>query len=192
MEKLFQRAQNMATSRSEKSSTRLLSPQGFLQLAADEVERAARYDRPLTVALILIDRLGLIRNAEGQAVAETVFADITARAIHILRGPDRAGRLGPGQLGVLLPETGLKQGAAAVERLCAAVRDEAIETPSGPRHVTLTAGLSGLSTRRRDPKTFLMSACFELRRAQAQGGGAICVAPPDLATVSVQRNGTVH
>ncbi|MEM8616953.1 MAG: diguanylate cyclase [Pseudomonadota bacterium] len=192
MEKMFQRAQSLATSKREKCSNRLLSPQNFLQLAADEVERATRYDRPLTVALILVDRLNAIRKADGIAVAETVLADVTARAIHMLRGPDRAGRLGPGQLGILMPETGLKQCSAAVERLCAVVRDAEIETDSGPRTVTLTVGLSALSARRRDAKAFLMSACFELRRAQSRGVDEISAAAPDLATVSIPRNGTVH
>jgi len=192
MEKLFRRADTLATSKRQKCSARLLSPEGFLQLTADEVERATRYDRPLSVALILIDRLPMIRKADGAAVAEQVFAEATAKVIHSLRGPDRTGRLGPAQLGVLLPETGLQQGATAVERLRGALKADPIATASGPRSISLTAGVAALSTRRRDPKALLMAACFELRRAQAEGRDRVAMAPPDTAILALLRSRAVH
>lgn len=182
----------MATSERHKTSARLLSPQGFLQLAADEVLRANRYHRPLSVALIQIDRLQESREEHGHNVAEAIFADSTARVIHGLRAPDRVSRLGPAELGVLMPETTLKQGQAAVERLVESVDETPVETSAGPMTIIMRAGMAGLSARNRDPKAFLMTAWLELRRAQSSGKPNISVAPPDLATVTISRSGQVH
>lgn len=191
MEKMLSRVAAMASSKGD-CSTRLLSPQAFLQLAADEVERAGRYDRPLTVALVLVDEMQAFRKNDGMETAEFIFADITARVIHSLRGPDRTGRLGPGQLGILLPETTLKQGGVAVDRLRERIAAEQIETPSGPRTITISGGVAAMSARMRDAKALLMTACYELRRAQTAGRNCVCVARADKASVTLPRSAQVH
>ena len=192
MEKIFARASTMATSSRQRLSERLMSPQDFLQLTADECIRANRYHRPLSVALVQVDGLNMLRKADGETVAGTVLADTVARLIHSMRGPDRTGRLGPGQVGILLPETTLNQANKALERLRETIADTWIETGAGKRKVTISCGLAGLSARMRDPKTFLMTACFELRRAQNIGENTICSADPDLAMMTVNRSGKVH
>lgn len=192
MEKMFARATTMGTNARQKLSERLLAPPSFLQLTADEVVRASRYHRPLTVVLIQIDGLQTLRQSKGDDVAREVFADVTARVLHALRAPDRIGRLGPGQLGVLMPETGLKHSVKAVERMQNTIRATDVQTQAGECFVTISAGLAGLSARMRDPKTFLMSACFELRRAQSMGPNTICAADPDFAVMTVNRSGQVH
>lgn len=192
MEKMFARASTMGTGSRQRLSERLLTPPGFMQTTADEVVRALRYHRPLSVVLIQIDDFQSVRADKGDEAARAIFVDVTARAIHALREPDRIGRLGPGQLGVLLPETGLKQATIAVERMQETVEATELETPAGAYFATVCVGLSTLSARMRDPKAFLMSACFELRRAQSEGNGRICTANPDLAVMTVARSGQVH
>lgn len=191
MEKMLSRVAAMASSQRELTA-RLLSPQAFLQLAADEVERAGRYDRPLSVALVLVDDIQEFRKADGLDTAEFIFADITARVMHSLRGPDRTGRLGPGQLGILMPETTLKQAGVAVDRLRETIFETPVETPAGARSVTICAGVAAMSTRTRDAKAFLMTACYELRRAQTAGRNCVCVARPEVASMTIPRSGQVH
>lgn len=192
MEKIFARAPTLATGSRQNISERLLAPQGFLQLTADEVLRASRYHRPLSVSLIQIDGLQTIRQNDGEETARTIFADTTARVIHAMRIPDRVGRLGLGQLGLLLPETTLKQALAASERLRETIEFSTVSTEMGERRVTISVGLATLSARMRDAQTFLMAACFELRRAQSEGANCVCAAGPDLAMVTVNRSGQVH
>ena len=109
-----------------------------------------------------------------------------------LRGPDRTGRLGPGQLGILMPETTLKHGSVAVDRLRESIADTPIQTPTGPRVVTISAGVAALSARMRDAKAFLMTACYELRRAQTAGRNCVCVARAEMANLSIPRSGHLH
>lgn len=192
MEKMFARATTTGTNTRQRMSERLLSPPKFLQITADEVVRATRYHRPLSVALIQIHNLSAIRDVDGEETARAIFVDVIARIIHAMRAPDQVGRLGPGQIGLLMPETGLKQAGKAVKRTQETIETASIRTPVGERSTTLNAGITGLSARVRDPKAFLMSACFELRRAQSQGQSVICSASPDFAVMTVNRSGQVH
>ncbi|MEM7060160.1 MAG: diguanylate cyclase [Pseudomonadota bacterium] len=192
MEKMFARATTMGTSTRQRLSERLLTPPKFLQTTADEVVRATRYHRPLSVALVQIDDLQGVRQRDGEEAARAVFVDVIARIIHAMRAPDYIGRLGPGQLGLLMPETGLKQAGIAVGRMQKLIEMTSILTPVGECSATLSAGIAGLSARMRDPKAFLMSACFELRRAQSQGKNTVCLANPDFAVMTVNRSGQVH
>lgn len=192
MEKIFARAATMASNERQKLSDRLLGPPEFLQTTADEVVRGSRYHRPLSVALIQIDGLQDLRSAKGDEAARAVFADVTARVIHALRAPDRIGRLGPGQLGILMPETGLKHAKIAIERMKTEIAMHAITTPEGLCNATICVGVAGLSARIRDPQAFLMSACFELRRAQSLGPDTLCSANADMAIMTVNRSGQVH
>lgn len=192
MEKMFNRIDSLTRAGRGNLPSRLLTPQAFMQLTADEVERANRYDRPLSVALLLIDGLQMIRKQHGTVVSEDVFADVTARVIRELRSPDRTGRIGNGQLGVLLPESGPKQAETAMNRVREMIADIVIKTPAGPQTVSLSIGVASLSPRTRNPKTFLMSACFELRRAQSQGCNLVCAAPPQTVRLSMPRSGELH
>lgn len=170
----------------------LLSPQGFLRMTSDEVQRANRYDRPFSAALVLVDGLSLIRKAEGMDLAEVVMTDVATRLIQSLRGPDRTGRLGFAQLGCLLPESGPRQATTAMERMRDLIERTQIPTPKGTRTVTLSVGIASLSPRMRDPKAFLMAATFELRRAQSMGGNRVCNAPADRVAISVPRSAELH
>ena len=190
MEKLLQRA-IMMFGRREKVA-RQLAPVDFLQTAGDEVPRAVRYDRPLALLMISIDRMSMIRKADGQPTAAQIFQTIAVLFEEMMRQPDRIGRLGAGELGVLLPETSLNNAAAVGERLRRAVESLTIQTPAGARSVTLSVGVAAVTPRLRDPKTFLMRGCFELRRARSFGGNRVCVASPEKVRLTIPRNAKIH
>ncbi|MEM7744335.1 MAG: diguanylate cyclase [Pseudomonadota bacterium] len=164
----------------------LLPPRDFLELTADEVDRALRYDRPLTVILMTIDGFSALRNTLGNDRVESLFGQVRDKVLGSLRSHDRTGRLGRGELGALLPETTLSNAVSATDRLRIALADD---TTVG---ASVSMGVAALSPRMRDPKTFLMTACFELRRAQSQGTGEVSVAEPEVLKVSIPRSGSIH
>lgn len=189
MEKLIPQIAEVVGGAAKTRRERLLSPKDFLQLTADEVDRANRYDRPLAVAMLMVDGMVMLRKAEGAEVAEERMTDTIAKIIELVRGPDRAGQLGFAEMGILMPETTLKNATAVAERL----RD-GVET-AGDRHahrLTLSIGVAALSPRMRDPKRFLMTGCFELRRAHSRGGNAVSVASADKVRLSIPRSAQIH
>ena len=171
---------------------RTLSPQTFLEVTDEEVDRATRYDRPLSVLMGHLEGVLRIRKAEGVKASEEVVAAAVERISHGLRKIDRIGRLGIGEFAVLLPETRLGNAEIAASRLRDSFACEPIETRAGPRPLSLNIGISTVNPRMRNAKTFLMLACAELRTARRAGNGEISVIPPDLVRVSVARNASIH
>lgn len=192
MEKIFEEMSEAIGSAQQSPAERLLSPKEFMQLAADEVDRSSRYDRPLAVALIAIDGLALMRKIEGADRAERVMDHMFEQLCLLVRGPDRIARLGPAELGVLLPETTLKNAAMVAERMREVLHNESGAVVGVKHQLGLSVGVAALSPRVRDPKRFLMTACFELRRAQSEGGDQVRVASADTVRLSIPRSGQIH
>ncbi|MEM7213302.1 MAG: diguanylate cyclase [Pseudomonadota bacterium] len=171
---------------------RTLAPQVFLEKTDEEVDRAVRYDRPLSVLMIQLQGVLGIRKEEGPEVAEEAVAaaaEIIARA---LRRIDQIGRLGVGEFGILLPETRLGSAEKTAIRLRDCFEKEPIVLRSGPRQIILNIGVSTVNPRLRNAKTFLMLACQQLREARRKGDGEISTVPAEIVRVSVARNGSIH
>ena len=171
---------------------RTLSPQTFLDVADEEVDRALRYDRPLSVLMGQLEGVLRIRKAEGAMAAEEVVAAAAERIAHGLRRIDRIGRLGVGEFAILLPETRLGNAEIAALRLRDSFACEPVETRAGPRPLSMNIGISTVNPRIRDAKKFLMLACQQLRIARRTGNGEVSTVPPDLVRVSVARNASIH
>ncbi|MEM9062396.1 MAG: diguanylate cyclase [Pseudomonadota bacterium] len=171
---------------------RALSPKAFMQIAGDEVDRALRYDRPLSILMIQIGGALRIRKEEGVDTAEEIIAAAAEVIGHTLRRIDRLARLGPAEFGILLPETRLGNAEIVAVRLRDYFAEVPLDIRSGRRSVSLNVGISTVNPRMRNARTFLLMACAELRRARMEGAGTIHTAPPDLVRVSVARNASIH
>ena len=171
---------------------RTLSARSFLEVTEEEVDRANRYDRPLSVLIGQFEGVKRIRRAEGSMVAEEVVATAVERIHHGLRSMDRIGRLGVGEFSVLLPETRLGNAEMAAMRLRDSFSADPVETRGGPRPIFLNIGIGTLNPRLRNAKSFLMLAYSQLRLARRVGGGEISTVPPELVRVSVARNSSIH
>ena len=171
---------------------RTLSARNFLEITEDEVDRAVRYDRPLSVLAGHLEGVLHIHKGEGPHVAEEAVALAMERIARCLRRIDRIGRLGIGEFAVLLPETRLGNAEIVALRLRDAFGSEPVETRNGPRPLHLNIGISTVNPRMRDAKNLLMLAHSQLRSARRIGGGEICSVPPDLVRISIARNASIH
>ena len=77
----------------------------FLELAEAELERAARYGGPTSVAVVDIDHFKRVNDELGHAAGDAALRGLTAVLRRELRSVDVVGRLGGEEFGVLLPET---------------------------------------------------------------------------------------
>ena len=71
---------------------------------AEEISRAVRHQRPLTLLLIDLDGLKLINDKMGHAAGDLVLKGFAERLQKAIRGSDLAVRLGGDEFMVLLPE----------------------------------------------------------------------------------------
>jgi len=74
------------------------------QRLAEEISRAVRHERPLTILLIDLDGLKQINDRLGHAAGDLVLKTFSERLRKAIRGSDLAVRLGGDEFMVLLPE----------------------------------------------------------------------------------------
>lgn len=74
------------------------------QRLAEEISRAVRHDRPLTVLLMDLDGLKQTNDRLGHAAGDLVLKGFAERLQRAIRGSDLAVRLGGDEFMVLLPE----------------------------------------------------------------------------------------
>ena len=111
-----------------------------------EVRRAARSGRPLSLALLDVDRFKAINDAHGHPAGDFVLQTIAAELRRVTRGGDVLGRFGGEEFAVLMPETSLAKARQAGERLRAAIARRAIDLPDGTKErVTISVGVALLA-----------------------------------------------
>ena len=89
----------------------------FFTLGTKELVRAKRYKNPLAVLMLDIDYFKSINDTHGHQAGDLVLRMLAAASTATLRETDIFGRLGGEEFAVILPETGLKEGLEAAERL---------------------------------------------------------------------------
>ncbi|WP_300683077.1 diguanylate cyclase [Nocardioides sp.] len=86
-----------------------------------EVERAHRYDRPLTLIMLDLDHFKRVNDVYGHQRGDEVLQDVAGMLTTDLREIDTAYRYGGEELCVLMPECTVQEGREAAERIRARV-----------------------------------------------------------------------
>jgi diguanylate cyclase (GGDEF)-like protein len=111
-----------------------------------EVRRAGRSGRPLSLALLDVDRFKAINDTHGHPVGDEVLRVVAEELREVTRGGDLLGRFGGEEFAIIMPETGLDQAQLACERLRRAVATRILNYPNGTSgHVTISSGVALLS-----------------------------------------------
>ena len=111
-----------------------------------EVRRADRNARPLSLALLDVDRFKSVNDAHGNPAGDMVLQAIADELRRVTRGGDVLGRFGGEEFAVLMPETSLAKARLAGERLRAAVAERNVDFPDGSAgRVTISVGVALLA-----------------------------------------------
>ena len=86
-----------------------------------ELERAKRYDHPLSIILFDIDHFKQVNDIFGHKVGDDVLVSIAKLAVENARAIDIVGRWGGEEFMVICPETDLSGAEAVAERICTAI-----------------------------------------------------------------------
>src|SRR5262249_22718435 len=90
----------------------------YLRLRLDEeLERTARYSRPLSLILLDVDDLRSINDRHGREVGDLALKFVAATLMAGAREVDRVGRWAGGTFAMLLPETSAGAALGLAERL---------------------------------------------------------------------------
>ncbi|HEX3823469.1 MAG TPA: sensor domain-containing diguanylate cyclase [Mycobacteriales bacterium] len=110
-----------------------------------EVERADRYQRPLTFMMIDIDHFKRVNDTFGHARGDTVLAEVAALLRSQMRAGDTAYRYGGEEFAVLARETDVAGGRLVADRLRQAVAEQYAQGSETDVTVTISVGVATLS-----------------------------------------------
>jgi diguanylate cyclase (GGDEF)-like protein len=108
------------------------------QRLAEEISRAQRHDRPLTILLFDLDGLKDVNDKFGHAAGDEMIRRFAEYLSSAIRGSDLAVRLGGDEFLVLLPECKLEDVRHILNRL----KDKKIESSGQSIPITFSAGWS--------------------------------------------------
>jgi two-component system, cell cycle response regulator len=125
--------------------TRVASRRFFGKHFPREMERAARYGRPLSLILCDIDHFKRVNDSRGHAVGDQILRQFASRLQRALRrGIDWVARIGGEEFAVVLPETAYEHALLVARKLRTAVAEQPFSTEGESTPVTASFGLCGL------------------------------------------------
>ncbi|GAB3218405.1 hypothetical protein GCM10027446_34920 [Angustibacter peucedani] len=111
---------------------------------AREVERASRFDRPLSVLLLDLDHFKNVNDTYGHTVGDAVLRELARRLASVVREVDTVARYGGEEFVVVTPETDTLGAEHLAERICEAVREEVFVVGEDHVPVTVSVGIASL------------------------------------------------
>ena len=115
----------------------------FTITIAKEIERAARFGRPLALLMMDLDHFKLVNDVYGHQRGDAVLVELAGRIRAQVRDVDTLARYGGEEFVVVLPETDEEGAVQAAERIRAAVRRRPFGEPGEtPLDVTVSVGVA--------------------------------------------------
>jgi two-component system, cell cycle response regulator len=117
----------------------------YLQLTlTKEIDRADRFDRPLSLLMIDIDRFKGVNDAHGHQRGDEVLVELTRRILGSVRTQiDVLARYGGEEFVIVLPETPPAGARVVAEKVRTAIGDEPFQSEDGPSlAVTVSIGVA--------------------------------------------------
>jgi diguanylate cyclase (GGDEF)-like protein len=155
--------------------TELFTAPYLTETCTRELNRGRRFNRPVSLLLLDIDRLGELNAAHGHQTGDAVLR-ATARTIsQALREYDLPARLAGGLFAVLLPETDLAPAQVVAERIRRATAEQRHEIPNSVEltNVTLSVGGAIVNGQNATATQLFEAARSALARAKQSGGNQI-------------------
>jgi diguanylate cyclase (GGDEF)-like protein len=155
----------------------------FENQAEQEVRRARRFARDMTVMMIDIDHFKAINDTHGHAIGDAVIQGVVKRALESLRQSDSIGRIGGEEFAVLLPETSLAAAYDVAERLRVHMQEKPIIAGHTIVPCTVSIGVGQLSAQDGGIEDLLHRADIALYAAKKGGRNRVEIAAAPLKTL---------
>ncbi len=155
----------------------------FEQNLGEEMRRAERYDRPLSLILLDIDHFKKFNDTLGHQAGDALLGQLATVLRDCLRSVDKPARYGGEEFVVLCPETGSAEASLIAERIrrsvaqatFALVDQEQADQSGLPRttQVTVSVGYATFPRDARSPRDLIRCADEALYAAKASGRNAV-------------------
>ncbi len=149
----------------------------FLQMGEEEAIRSVRYGHVFSVMMLDIDCFKSINESYGIPVGDEVLKKLVSIGAQALRSADIMGRLGGGEFGIILTETGAKAALVAAERLRRAFENAAVNLEDGRAvKFTVSIGVAAKLSIQESFEELLKKAEHALYKAKNAGRNCVCMA----------------
>jgi diguanylate cyclase (GGDEF)-like protein/putative nucleotidyltransferase with HDIG domain len=171
--------------------TGLFNARHFAVALNEELVRAERFERPLSLVMADLDLLRDINNTYGHLAGDAVLQGIAEVFRAQLRHYDVPARFGGEEFAILLPETPPEQAFEIAERIRRTVAASAfdVETSSEPIRATISIGIAGYPRDGADANELIHQADLAVYRAKLQGRNRVLDASSEPLLMPEKRQG---
>jgi len=157
--------------------TEVYNARYLLQQAENEIQRAQRYDKPLSVLFLDLDRFKLVNDRHGHLVGSNVLRRLSEVLKDCVRQIDTLARYGGDEFTILLVDTDHRTGLMIAERIRRLVADTLFEGENGePIRLTISIGVASYPDHGRQRDGLLDLADKAMYRAKSLGRDCVCSA----------------
>jgi diguanylate cyclase (GGDEF)-like protein len=158
------------------SLTELYNSRTFLKELKDELKRAKRYKRPVSLLLVSIDGYKEIARQFGSLTSDAVLKVAGSVIKATIRDVDIPARYSGDEFAILFPETNPQGATIAAERIRQRIGAQAISHNWNNLNVTASIGAASFPAHAREHDELVARAVQALELAQQRGGDRICTA----------------
>ncbi|KQC11558.1 MAG: hypothetical protein APR62_09590 [Smithella sp. SDB] len=155
--------------------TKLYNSRHFYDQLKKEIERSNRYNQPLTLMLLDLDRFKEFNDKYGHIEGDNILSQISQVIKRCLRETDSAYRYGGEEFTIILPMTTEKEGFTTAKRIRNEIKKEAFYPVIGQKvHITFSIGLAQYNFKE-EMKAFVHRVDQLMYQVKKYGRDGICV-----------------
>jgi diguanylate cyclase (GGDEF)-like protein len=160
--------------------TNLFNHSYFHGQLLEEIYRSERYRRPLSIAILDIDKFSEYNKIHGYTAGDNVLRQVGRLIKENLRQTDVPSRYGPDEFSIILPETKLKEAAFVGEKIKDKIGSAIFTDAEGRKaslgidRLTASVGIAEHSSGLTEEELNRHAATM-LLEAQQKGGNRVCV-----------------
>ncbi|MEE2731066.1 MAG: diguanylate cyclase [Pseudomonadota bacterium] len=158
------------------SLTSLYNRRFFMKLANSEVERAKRYQHPVTFMMLDLDHFKNINDQYGHLAGDHVLERISHLLTDESREADIIGRLGGEEFAILSPESTVQQASLMAERIRDRILQESFAYEGQNIHVTVSIGISEVDVNEEHIESAMNRADKALYKSKGTGRNLVSIA----------------
>lgn len=141
----------------------------FVAAGEEELRRANRYNRQMSLLVLEVDGIKEITETHGELVADQINKTMTDACLKALRSSDILGRLGKTEFAAILAESDQRAAMEAAERLRKSLAHSKAPTDVGQVDFTVSIGAASLGYEPVEFKRLLKKAERALYEAKTTG-----------------------